>query len=547
MLRSFFAGCLAISMWWSCTCEEPLATLVPDVVVSPRELDWGTVAIAVPVEKSVQIANRGTGTLGVQQAVVEPAESVFTVVQAPARVLPEGIEGVRISLTAPFAGTYAATLVLRTDDPDEPTLRIPLLAIGGTAQLVVSPNPVDLGLVHEGLGSSRPVTLTNDGFDFLIVHSVVFRNNVGFTLHDSSLPASLGPGESTVVVVALLPSSSMVGDTAAPTLLDDLIVDATTGTQNVEVRARINLAPVAHAVERDTRLSVVKVGAGAPVYVDGSETYDPEGDAFVFQWAVVERPEGSAANILGQGQTTVRTTPDAIGQYVVRLRATDTGGAFREAFVTLLPRDLAVVLTWAPAPSAPCHSATEEECAALDPSERGQRCCEQSDLDLHLVAPGGVLGDYGGCPAECADEAWCSEESDLHVSTCRSSGLDCAFANRAPEWGPTFGGLSGRVDDPRLDVDDVRGAGPEVISMNQPAPGTYRVLVHYCRDRSGEPSLATLKIFDQGILVASTSPQLVQEGQAWLAATLVRSDSAWTFAMPPDIFENGVPADLCSP
>ena len=46
-----------------------------------------------------------------------------------------------------------------------------------------------------------------------------------------------------------------------------------------------------------------------------------------------------------------------------------------------------------------------------------------------------------------------------------------------------------RVRRGQLRADDVRGEGPEVISLNEPGDGTYRVLVHYCLDRILEPLL----------------------------------------------------------
>ena len=126
-------------------------------------------------------------------------------------------------------------------------------------------------------------------------------------------------------------------------------------------------------------------------------------------------------------------------------------------------------------------------------AQREQSCCGQSDLDLHVVQPGGALGDYGSCPVAC-DPLSCGEFDDAHVDTCRQTGTDCAYANRAPDWGQR-----GRVDDPRLDVDDVRGDGPEITSLDDPADGAYRVVVHYCSDRIGEPTLATVEIFEDGV------------------------------------------------
>jgi hypothetical protein len=165
---------------------------------------------------------------------------------------------------------------------------------------------------------------------------------------------------------------------------------------------------------------------------------------------------------------------------------------------------------------------------------------------LHFIAPGGVLGDYGACPAACDPET-CTEETDAHAETCRSAGLDCAYANRAPEWGVQVGGQPGRVDDPRLDTDGTTpSSGPEIVSLDSPAPGDYRVVVHHCSDPDDLPAVATVQIFDEGAPLGTTAPQELPRGSAWIALVLRRQEGQWQVVAQPDIFENNVPDDLCS-
>ena len=139
----------------------------------------------------------------------------------------------------------------------------------------------------------------------------------------------------------------------------------------------------------------------------------------------------------------------------------------------------------------------------------------------------------------------CFEDTDAFAATCRQLGTDCAYANRYPEWGAT-----GRADDPRLDLDDVRGYGPEAITLNEPPDGVYSAVVHFCTDRITEPSLATLEVYVKGELRHTAGPQRIdQEGQAWVAATLLRTggpeNGMWTFVSVPDLFDANAPLDLC--
>jgi hypothetical protein len=294
------------------------------------------------------------------------------------------------------------------------------------------------------------------------------------------------------------------------------------------------------AVEMLTRLHEVKVNAGRPITIDGSETADPEGDAITFSWTLSARPMGSFSALVGQGQETTRITADEIGTYVIELRATDEHGASSTDTATLLPRDLAVVLRWQTDAAAACTAFDEAACAALPPDERNDVCCGQSDLDLHLLRPSAVLGDAGACPGACTD-AQCTELGDENAATCRQSGGDCAWNNKAPEWGAL-----GRLDDPRLDVDDVRGAGPEITTLDNPEDGAFRAIVHYCNDRIGEPTLATVEVYVQGVLSETAGPELIAQGDAWTATTMLREDGAWTFVSPPGVIDDAPPG-LCSP
>jgi hypothetical protein len=526
----------------SCDCGEPLAELVPEIAVDPEVLELGALQTRQVHERTITVGNRGSGSLVVTGATLEPEGGPFAIVSAPSSVSPRGSAPLVVSFSVDVPGAHSAELVLTSNDPVTPRLVVPLRAEGGAPILFVTPNPLAMGRVNEGEGAAHTVTIANDGLHELTLTGLTLDGDVGFILDDSAalpLPRHLQPRESVVVVVALQPDADLVAR-AGRDLRDDLVVESDVATVTVPVSATVNLAPVVVNVEERTRRSVVKAAVGDVVRLDGSETADPEGDAFSLLWSVVERPAGSAMTVIGQGQERVRVTPDVVGRSVVRLRATDIHGAFAEADVELLPRDLAVVLRWTPAEDAGCRAFTPEQCAGFTDAERRQRCCGQSDLDLHFVAPGGVLGDFGICPVDC-DEAFCAEESDEHVDTCRQAGLDCAYANRTPEWG-----ARGRVDDPSLDIDDVSGDGPEVITLNEPGDGSYRVLVHYCQDRVGtEPSDATVEIVDEGQVLATVGPQRVEAGRVWIAAVLLRANNAWQ-VVPSTLFETNVPADLCA-
>ncbi len=60
------------------------------------------------------------------------------------------------------------------------------------------------------------------------------------------------------------------------------------------------------------------------VTLDGSGSSDPDGDSLSYTWTLVDAPVGSARpNVNGSDRPTASMTPDAVGQYVVRLSVSD--------------------------------------------------------------------------------------------------------------------------------------------------------------------------------------------------------------------------------
>ena len=227
-------------------------------------------------------------------------------------------------------------------------------------------------------------------------------------------------------------------------LTDNLIIESDADNQvrlEVPMTGRVNLAPQAVAVEMLSRNSFVKIDLGREVDIDGSDTWEPEGDPFTFRWSLTRAPEESNAvlpeSTLALPQTSI--IPDFGGNYVVTLRATDVGGAWSEAAVDIYTHDLVIVLTWETDPEAPCQSFSEEACAAMSSQERRTQCCGQSDLDVHLIKPQGTLGDCGDCPVGCVIQETNEVGNPVSVfdqkqrMACRTCpNWECA-ANRYPE------------------------------------------------------------------------------------------------------------------
>ena len=189
----------------------------------------------------------------------------------------------------------------------------------------------------------------------------------------------------------------------------------------------------------------------------GNDSYDPNDlEVIDHRWKLLERPTGSSLSILDSNQSVRTFTPDLAGEYVFELVVTNEecvqSDPCQVAFDVIPQEDLWIELSWE-------HSG--------------------DDLDLHLLREGGPF------------------ESDM----------DCYYGNCVGDVSPLDWGQRGIMDDdPRLDLDDIDGVGPENINIATPSSGTFTVMIHdYPGSEYQMDNTALVKIHLAGELAFETS------------------------------------------
>jgi hypothetical protein len=184
-----------------------------------------------------------------------------------------------------------------------------------------------------------------------------------------------------------------------------------------------------------------------------------------WQWDLVSQPMGSAAM-----QPSPRNAPstvfraDIAGRYELSVRVRDDDGNEASCMTTVI--------------------------AVVDEGLRVEMFWDSdgTDMDTHLLSPRAT--------------AWTGDE-DCHFRNCIGGGLS---------WGPR-----GAEDDPRLDIDEQDGFGPENINIDEPENGTFRVGIHGWRGRGD----VTVRIYCGGDRMdpeVTLGPTRVTDGDLWKVA-----------------------------
>ena len=233
------------------------------------------------------------------------------------------------------------------------------------------------------------------------------------------------------------------------------------------------------------------------VFLDGTESFDPTGLTLVdYRWEFIAVPDGLDPDLLEpMGETTpiFGFTAPLAGTYKIGLTVTNEIGV--ESLVTE-----SSVLTVEVVPSSQLHIQLVWDSAT-------------TDHDLHLVYASPIPATEGSAYHANWDCYWKSCKTNCDQFSVRP-------CDNPTQWFPDYPAFEG--PNPRLDIDDTFGLGPENINIDSPADGLYKVYVHYYAIGSAEDSVrsyATLRIYGNGLLRAEYQRAL-EKNQLWSIAEL---------------------------
>ena len=455
-----------------CTPDNGLTTLFPEIVVSPANMDFGDVVVDYSGTMDLEIKNTGRAPLTISDIRFDgPSVRAFSVGDFQAEVAAGDTLSVPISFTPPTYLAYTDTLLVESDDSENPQVVVRLFGEGVDGEkpdIALSSSSMDFGTVS--MGESVPLffSVSNEGEGDLVIEGAELsgagKDKFGLLYPLAGQTLTGGATFSTAIIYTPTEES---GDNATLTITSN---DPDEGSVDVVLLANGGgdyEYPIA-VLDCPTDVAPLET-----VRFDASDSYDPNGDDPLFYvWDVVEYPSGSSYDFTADDDGATMLV-DIAGSYQVKMFVMNAIGLISEpayCVMDAIPSDkIHVELIW----------------------NTGN-----SDLDLHLVRSGGAVF---------------SDEDDV------------CYCNPAPNWGETLSSS----DDPRLDLDDMYGYGPENINIEEPADDTYDVYVHYFLDNGGGYTTATVRFYLDGSLVEETSA-LMEGRDLWKVGTITWPDATVT-------------------
>jgi len=479
-------------------CEDKgIADPQPASVVFPPTVPGDQIT-----QKNVIIKNLGLGDLTIFGAEIQDEHKVFYIFFPPAKIETDVVfdqpivvePGKGTSLTVAFMpeqlGDFHGTLIVRTNDVTKPEgeISVPLFGEAVADNCIIAiPQELNFAGKEVGVTHTLDVQVKNCGDGLVPIYSLGLTpdSDTEYKIVASLTPPyDLDTGQSTAVTIGFTPSQ--------PEQAYEAVLRIENGAPKMPV---LDIPIFGQGIAGDATcpISVIDYLGGAvvspyePLALSGLSSFGLAGAIKTYLWDM-EQPTGSHAKFVpGSTSSNVTVTPEICGEYVFKLNVWDdkgTSGCNTASQVALvLPeQDVYVELVWY---------------TPGDPDELDEGQQKGADLDLHFVSP----------VAE-----GCDVNDDGEPDGWFDTPHDCYWGELDPNWGSP----DPLVDDnPQMIADDSDGAGPEVVAINQPADGMYKVGVHYFSDHGFGKSYAKVRVYAHtGKAFESDYVELV-DGDMW--------------------------------
>lgn len=239
----------------------------PEILIAPTSLVFGDVTTGSDALLIATISNNGTANLNISTIFIDGTNaSEFSQSNSCAAIIPNATCQVSVTFTPSGDGSRTASLTIASDDPDSPTLKVPLT---GTATLIpepkitVAPTSINIGTVQITGSANRIITVTSSGTGPLSVSNVALSGTNATEFSQSHNCTTVTAGESCSISLTFTPAS--VGSKSA--LLTIASDDASTPSVAVSISAEGTDQPLPNIVVAPPTFTFANTQVGASTQV----------------------------------------------------------------------------------------------------------------------------------------------------------------------------------------------------------------------------------------------------------------------------------------
>ncbi len=479
----------------------------PAIIIDPSSetVDFGAVDVGDYKIKYVTICNGGTAAFSITNIHLAPGTTAEFELRNDATplTLDPGKGAVVAVIYQPRNNVNDLGKMIILSNSDRPQVEITLIgAVKKVGRLEVSPQIIQFYFQ----GATKLINLSNVGVIDLAVLALQIEdpNNGKFHVVD---PIGAGPWELAPNAIMTASVQFDGGNNAQDAILHILWSNGEREIQtDVKLEAGGKVVCATPNAGLDQQVAPLDV-----VQLDGSFSFDandaPRGNEDYYLWDFFSKPVGSpqaklCEDVVVNAQAhTVTCTNEVTGRW---------SNVVRPKFFAEVAGTYVITLRINPHDDPTCAPTAKVTINAI-PSEtihiQLRWAVAKNDHDLHFVrynTPSMPNSIKPGCFSR-DDGGW------IYYN-----GNDCMYMNcntyngaQTPMFQPNWGDAAQTVDNPRLDIDDIQGTGPENINLSLPETGDYFVAVEYYSCTNGQTGCTntdiTVKIMIFGVLAYSKS------------------------------------------
>ena len=301
------------------------------LIVNDGTVNSDPATVTISTVNSKPIANPGPDQHGVVNATItlngsgssdvdgDPLIYQWSLVSKPANSTAalQASTNVTTSFVLDKAGTYTVQLIVNDGTVDSDPVTVTITTLNSKPIADAGPDQEDFTGQTVQLNGSGSSDVDGQALTYFWSFTARPENSAAMLIGETLENPTFAPDLPGTYVVQLIVNDGQLDS------------DPDTVTITVSPGSTGNQFPVADAGSDQT------AQVGQTVFLDGSNSSDPDGDSLIYQWMLTDIPSGSAADLTDTTTATPTFVADVAGLYVAQLTISDGRGGSTTASVTV--------------------------------------------------------------------------------------------------------------------------------------------------------------------------------------------------------------------